>query len=230
VRVAIVGVIGYAALVYVLLSSTPLGWLDALLLAALIELLPVFAVVQVDLVRDLAVERAHAYVTSAVTILVLGVSSLVLGSRLVGMEAMGLRIEPARVAYMIFWSAGTLALGIATLCGHTSRKGAVRGVVFLCRVRGGVGLPGVCDSCSDGGGCVRSGGPCRDVGGFRGPAFVPRCIGGRANWSGRGDHGCGIPPYGERVAADGRARSDRPCRRLCFGRQIAVIGVNELPL
>jgi membrane protease YdiL (CAAX protease family) len=115
VRVAIVGVIGYAALVYVLLSSTPLGWLDALLLAALIELLPVFAVVQVDLVRDLAVERAHAYVTSAVTILVLGVSSLVLGSRLVGMEAMGLRIEPARVAYMIFWSAGTLALGIATL-------------------------------------------------------------------------------------------------------------------
>ena len=114
-RVAIVGVIGYAALVYVLLSSTPLGWLDALLLAALIELLPVFAVVQVDLVRDLAVERAQAYVTSAVTILVLGVSSLGLGSRLVGMESMGLRIEPARVAYTIVWSAGTLALGIATL-------------------------------------------------------------------------------------------------------------------
>ena len=114
-RVAIVGVIGYAALVYVLLSSTPLGWLDALFLAALIELLPVFAVVQVDVVRDLAVERARAYVTSAVTILVLGVSSLALGSRLVGMEAMGLRIEPGRVANTIAWSAGTLALGITTL-------------------------------------------------------------------------------------------------------------------
>ena len=114
-RVAIVGVIGYTVLVYVLLSSTPLGWLDALLLAALIELLPVFAVVQVDLVLDLAVERARAYVTSAVTILVLGFSSLALGSRLVGMEAMGLRIEPGRVAYTIVWTAGTLALGMTTL-------------------------------------------------------------------------------------------------------------------
>ena len=114
-RVAIVGVIGYAALVYVLLSSTPLGWLDALFLAALIELLPVFAVVQVDLARDMAVERVQAYVTSAVTILVLGFSSLALGSKLVGMEVMGLRIEPARVAYTIVWSVGTLALGITTL-------------------------------------------------------------------------------------------------------------------
>ena len=114
-RVAIAGVIGYAAVVYVLLSSTPLGWLDALLLAALIELLPVFAVVQVDLVRDLAVERAQAYITSAVTILFLGVLSLALGSRLVGMEAMGLRIEPGRVAHTIFWGAGTFALGTATL-------------------------------------------------------------------------------------------------------------------
>ncbi len=114
-RVAIVGVIGYAALVYVLLSSTPLGWLDALFLAALIELLLVFAVVQVDLARDMAVERVQAYVTSAVTILVLGFSSLALGSKLVGMEVMGLRIEPARVAYTIVWSVGTLALGITTL-------------------------------------------------------------------------------------------------------------------
>ena len=114
-RVAIAGVIGYAAVVYVLLSSTTLGWLDALLLAALIELLPVFAVVQVDLVRDLAMERAQVYVTSAVTILFLGVLSLALGSRLVGMEAMGLRIEPGRVAYSIFWSAGTFAFGTATL-------------------------------------------------------------------------------------------------------------------
>ncbi len=111
----IAGVIGYAAVVYVLLSSTPLPWLDALFLAALIELLPVLAVVQVDLVGDLAVERAQAYVTSAVTILFLGVLGLALGSRLVGMEAMGLRIDLGRVAYLIFWSAGALALGTATL-------------------------------------------------------------------------------------------------------------------
>ena len=114
-RGAIAGLIGYLAVVYLLLSSTPLGWLDALLLAALIELLPVFAVVQLDLARDLAVERAQAYLTSAVTILFLGALSLALGSRLVGMEGMGLRIEPGRVTYAIFWSAATFAFGTGTL-------------------------------------------------------------------------------------------------------------------
>ena len=113
-RVAIAGLVGYAAVVYVLLSSTPLGWLDALFLAALIELLPVLAVIQVDLARDLAAERAQAYVTSAVTILILGVSSLALGWRLVGMERMGLRIEPERI-YVMSWGAGILVLGAATL-------------------------------------------------------------------------------------------------------------------
>ena len=109
------GLIGYAAVVYFLLASTPLRWLDALFLAALIELLPVLAVAQVDLARDLAVERARVYITSAVTILFLGVMGLTLGSRLVGMEGMGVRIEPGRVAYVMWWGAGIFALGMATL-------------------------------------------------------------------------------------------------------------------
>lgn len=102
-------------MVYVLLSFTRLGWLDALFLAALIELLPVFAVVQVDLARDLMVERVQAYLTSSVMILFLGVSSLVLGSRLVGLEGMGLRIEPSQVPVAILWGGATFALGIASL-------------------------------------------------------------------------------------------------------------------
>ena len=114
-KVAIAGLIGYAAVVYVLLSSTPLRWLDALFLAALIELLPVFAVIQLDLGRDLVVERVQAYVTAAVTVLLLGVLSLALGSRLVGMEGMGLRIEPGRAGYIVSWGAGILVLGTATL-------------------------------------------------------------------------------------------------------------------
>lgn len=114
-KVAIAGLTGYAAVVYVLLSGTPLQWLDALFLAALIGLLPVFAVIQVDLVRDLAVERVQVYVTSAVTIFFLGVLSLALGSRLVGMEGMGLRIKPGQVAYVMSWGAGILVLGTATL-------------------------------------------------------------------------------------------------------------------
>lgn len=114
-RVAIAGLIGYTVIVYVLLSSTPLRWVDALFLGALIELLPVFAIVQGELARDLVVERAQLYVTSAVTILILGALSLALGSRLVGMEGMGLHIELGRVTYAVLWGAGTFALGIAVL-------------------------------------------------------------------------------------------------------------------
>ena len=72
-KVMIAGLVGYAAVVYVLLWSTPLRLVDALFLGALLELLPAFAFVQVDLGRDQAVERAQVYVTSAVTILFLGV-------------------------------------------------------------------------------------------------------------------------------------------------------------
>jgi len=115
VKLMIAGLVGYAAVVYVLLSSTPLPWPDVLFLAALIELLPVLAIVQIDLAPDLAAQRAQAYVTSAVTILVLGFTGLVLGSRLVGLEGTGVRIEPGSVVYVISWTAGTLALGAATL-------------------------------------------------------------------------------------------------------------------
>ncbi len=114
-KIMTAGLIGYAAVVYVLLASTPLRLLDALFLAALVELLPVFALVQVGLGHDLAGERARVYVTSAVTILFLGVVSLALGSGLVGIEGMGLRIEPGRVAYAMSWGAGTFVLGTATL-------------------------------------------------------------------------------------------------------------------
>ena len=109
------GLIGYAILVVVLLSKTALPWLDALFLAALIELLPVLALAQVALARDLTVERTQAYVTSAVTILLLAVTSLALGTRLVGMDGMGLRIEAGGVANLGVWAAVTFAFGMATL-------------------------------------------------------------------------------------------------------------------
>ena len=114
-KVAFAGLIGYAASVYVLLSSTPLQLLDAVFLAALLILLPVFAVVQVDLARDLVVERAQAYLTSAVAILLLGVLSFALGSRLLGVEGMGVRVEPGRIAYELSWAAGIFVASMATL-------------------------------------------------------------------------------------------------------------------
>jgi membrane protease YdiL (CAAX protease family) len=115
VRITIIGLIGYAAVVYGLLSNTPLQWLDALFLSALIVLLPFFAVLQVDLARDLAVERAQVYATSAVTIIILGVLSLALGLNLVGLDGMGVQIESGDVAYAVSWGLGTFALGIGTL-------------------------------------------------------------------------------------------------------------------
>jgi membrane protease YdiL (CAAX protease family) len=115
VRVAIAGLVGYVAVVYVLLSNTPLRWLDALFLGGIIELLPVFAVFQLDVARDLTVERAQAYGASAVTITFLAAASLALGSSLVGLEVMGVRIEPGRVAYVMSWGVGTFALGMGTL-------------------------------------------------------------------------------------------------------------------
>jgi membrane protease YdiL (CAAX protease family) len=112
---AVAGLIGYVVVVAVLVSSTPLPWLDALFLAALLELLPVFAIAQVDLARDLTVVRTQAYATSAVTILLLGIISLILGSRLVGTEGIGLAIEAGRVAHLSGWAVGTFAIGMATL-------------------------------------------------------------------------------------------------------------------
>ena len=114
-KVAIVGMIGYAAVVRVLLTNTPLRWPDALFLGALIELLPVFAVFQVHLAHDLVIERARAYVASAATIVFLGAVSLALGSSLVGLEGMGVRIGSAHVAYAVSWGVATFALGIGTL-------------------------------------------------------------------------------------------------------------------
>lgn len=114
-RIAISGVIGYVAITSVLLSATPLGWPDALFLSALIELLPVFALVQVGLARDITIERVQAYMTSSVTVLLLGVGSVVLGSRLVGMGAMGLRVETGQIASLLAWSVGIFAFGVGTL-------------------------------------------------------------------------------------------------------------------
>ncbi len=119
-KTAIAGLVGYAVVVYLLVATTPLRWLDALLLAALLELLPVLALVQVDLPHDLALERTRAYVSSAVTILFMGLSGLALGSRLVAMEGMGLRFqpggfEPEAVVSVMFWSAVVFVLGLATL-------------------------------------------------------------------------------------------------------------------
>jgi membrane protease YdiL (CAAX protease family) len=115
VKVAIAGLIGYAVVVSILSMNTPLRWLDALFLGALIELLPVFAVFQVRVARDLVIDRARAYAASAATIILLGALSLAFGSRLVGLEGMGVRIAPPHVAYALSWGVGTFALGMGTL-------------------------------------------------------------------------------------------------------------------
>ena len=75
--------------------STPFGLPGALYLAALLELLPALAVAQLPLAADdEPLPRAPVYISSALLILVLGFLGLLIGTRELGREAMGIRSAP----------------------------------------------------------------------------------------------------------------------------------------
>lgn len=88
------GILLYPVVVAALWAVTDLGVWNALFLGALLELLPVLAVAQVPLASAEPLDRTAAYFGSAGAILVIGWLSLVLGSRAVGFEAMGMSAMP----------------------------------------------------------------------------------------------------------------------------------------
>lgn len=134
-RTLIAGAVGYPVAVVLLYLTTPLGVIDALFLALLLELLPALSVVQARLARDMDFEKTQAYLTSAATIVVLGVVGLGLGWRLVGRQGVGLGwpIMPGDVA----WTLGLLVGGVGTLLAFravrhlqgTSESRLVRGLM-----------------------------------------------------------------------------------------------------
>jgi membrane protease YdiL (CAAX protease family) len=90
-RLLKVGVLAYPLLVWVLWVWSPLGFWGSAFLALLMELLPILGLAQLPLVEDEGeFPRLGVYLSSAAVILVLGWAGLVIGSRELGREAMGL--------------------------------------------------------------------------------------------------------------------------------------------
>lgn len=90
--------------------TTPLRLLDALLLSALMVLLPSLAVAQLRMLREEPLERVPVYLGSMVTLFLLGGSALVVGWRSIGLAGMGL--GPVTLFDFLFWTAALTAAGL----------------------------------------------------------------------------------------------------------------------
>ena len=110
----LLGAFGYPMVVAVLVLSTPLALVDALFLAALLELLPALALAQAEVVEDLVIERTQAYLTSGVSILVLGLLSLGLGLQTLGRDRLGLQLHAGHIAYDALWTVALVVAGLMT--------------------------------------------------------------------------------------------------------------------
>ena len=112
-RIVLAGALAYPVIVMLLVKATALGLLDALFLAGLLEFLPALALGQMVLARDMVIEKVPAYMNSGSTVLLLGILSLFMGRRLVGLPALGLE-APLSVANVL-WTGALFLIGIGTL-------------------------------------------------------------------------------------------------------------------
>ena len=112
-RILSAGLVAYRVLALLLARQTSLGLLDAFFLAGLLELLPVLALGQVALAREIAIEKVPAYLNSGAPILALGILSLLMRHRLVGLEALGL--DAPLSASNLLWTGALLLAGLGTL-------------------------------------------------------------------------------------------------------------------
>ena len=107
------GLSAYPLLALLLAQRSGLGLLHGFFLAGLLELLPVLALGQVMLARDVEIDRIPAYLHSGATILLLGILSLVMGRRLGGPEALGLKTPFS--ASDLLWTCALSIAGLGTL-------------------------------------------------------------------------------------------------------------------
>ena len=122
-RIVLAGALVYPLVVLLLARATVLGVLDAFYLAGLLVLLPTLALGQLALARDVVLERVPAYLNSGSTILMLGIASLFMGSRLVGLPALGFQ-APFSVPN-VAWTGVLLLIGIGTLLAFRTVRRAV---------------------------------------------------------------------------------------------------------
>ena len=116
--VLLLGVASYPFIVLLLLKGTFLGILDAVFLAGLIQLLPTLALAQVVIARDVTIEKKSAYLNSGVTILILGALSFFMGSRLLGVSALGLGGPFSFIN--LLWTVALFLVSIGTLLAFCS--------------------------------------------------------------------------------------------------------------
>ncbi|HSM61263.1 MAG TPA: CPBP family intramembrane glutamic endopeptidase [Longimicrobiales bacterium] len=106
------GIVGTFA-VAAALAWTGTAPLDALAAAALLVLLPALSVAQARVLGAVEIERVPAYLSSIVSLTLLGAAAVLLGSRSGG--ARGLGFVPLPAAAMAAWTAGLVASGLALL-------------------------------------------------------------------------------------------------------------------
>jgi membrane protease YdiL (CAAX protease family) len=116
--IVLFGVVVYPLVVLFLLKETFLGILDAVFLAGLIQLLPTLALAQVAIARDVTIEKKSAYLHSGATILILGAISFFMGSRLLGVSALGL--GEAFSFINLLWTVVLFLVSIGTLLAFCS--------------------------------------------------------------------------------------------------------------
>lgn len=84
---------------------------DGAFLALLLFVLPILALLQAGMLRNIEVERMDAYVSSALTLLILGGCAWLLGSRHGGAAALGL--APLPWGAFLAWTLALAAAGLA---------------------------------------------------------------------------------------------------------------------
>ena len=112
-RTVQLGFLAFPLLVWILWLWSPLGFWGCVYLALLLELLPLLGLAQLPLADDEGpFPRIPIYLSSGAIILALGWGGLLIGSREVGREFMGL--GPAHPVPLILWFLGS-TLGILAL-------------------------------------------------------------------------------------------------------------------
>lgn len=120
-RIVRVGFLAYPFLVWALWIWSPLGFWGCILLALLLELLPILGLAQLPLADDEGpFPRVPVYLSSGAVILLLGWAGLIIGTREVGREFMGL--QGIQMGRLLLWSigasVGVLAVQLAFLVGR----------------------------------------------------------------------------------------------------------------
>jgi membrane protease YdiL (CAAX protease family) len=114
-RLLYLGLVAFVPIVVLIRALGGVGILDALMIAVLLQLLPVLAVVQLPLVETADLRRSDIYRGSVVSVALLAGAALLLGVRRGGWVGVGLGRPP--LASDLLWGVGVAAAILMLLVG-----------------------------------------------------------------------------------------------------------------